>query len=305
MLRLRQRALRFVFHRFISGDPEAITALGFPILLDYPLQPLPRYGEGNAPHPAISAILARDRDAYRATLTSLATFSGQLARVSDKSDKARPDEPVWNNPFFSSLDAVALYSLLGVRKPRRYIEVGSGHSTKFARRAVRDLALATEITSLDPAPRSGVDALCDRVIRQPLENADLSLFDELHEGDFLFIDNSHRVFQNSDATVFFLDVLPRLKPGVVVHIHDIFWPFDYPSHWRARYYSEQYLLAAYLLAGFSRMKVLLPLAYVSSDPSLADLTNSLWREDVFQESFRRYRSLTGGYSGVSFWFEMT
>jgi len=53
------------------------------------------------------------------------------------------------------------------------------------------------------------------------------------------------------------------------------------------------------------MKVLLPLAYVSSDPSLADLTNSLWREEVFQESFRRFRTLTGGYTGVSFWFEMT
>jgi len=303
MSRLRKRALLFAFNRYIRRELEAIKR--FPILLEYPLQPLPRYGEGKPPHPAISAYLARDQDAYRATLTSLSAFSGPLGKVSDKGDKARPGEPFWNNPFFTSLDAITLYSLLGVRKPRRYIEVGSGHSTKFARRAVRDLSLSTEITSLDPAPRSSVDALCDRVIRQPLENADLSLFDELDAGDFLFIDNSHRVFQNSDATVFFLDVLPRLKPGVVVHVHDIFWPFDYPSIWRARYYSEQYVLAAFLLAGFSRMKVLLPLAYVSSDPSLADLTNSLWREDVFQESFRYFRTLTGGYTGVSFWFEMT
>jgi hypothetical protein len=84
---------------------------------------------------------------------------------------------------------------------------------------------------LDPEPRAQIDALCDTSIRRRLEDCDLSMFDQLEAGDILFFDGSHRVFTNSDVTVFFLELMPRLKPGVIVHIHDIFLPC---SSWIAR-----------------------------------------------------------------------
>ena len=78
-------------------------------------------------------------------------------------------------------------------------------------------------------------------MRQPLEAVDASEFGALTAGDVVFFDGSHRVFQNSDVTVFFLEILPALPPGVLVQIHDIFWPVDYPPAWADRYYSEQYM----------------------------------------------------------------
>ncbi len=78
---------------------------------------------------------------------------------------------------------------------------------------------------------------------------DLALFRELQAGDVLFIDSSHRCFMNSDVTVLFLEVLPNLPPGVLVQVHDIFIPYDYPREWVERYYAEQYLLSCYLLLG--------------------------------------------------------
>lgn len=120
----------------------------------------------------------------------------------------------------------------------------------------------------------------------------------------LFFDGSHRIFENSDVTVFFLEILPRLRSGITVHIHDIFLPFDYPRVWRDRHYSEQYLLAAYLLAGYSRIEVLLPLAYLSQHPVTGVLVNKTWEQPLFQRAFARYRQLTGGYIGTSFWLRM-
>jgi hypothetical protein len=122
------------------------------------------------------------------------------------------------------------------------------HSTKFARRAIRDHGLPTRIVSIDPDPRDEIDALCDTAIRESLEQIDLNVVDELERGDIVFIDGSHHCFMNSDVTVFFLDILPRLKPGTLVQFHDLMLPYDYPLEWIERYYSEQYLLAAYLQA---------------------------------------------------------
>jgi hypothetical protein len=76
------------------------------------------------------------------------------------------------------------------------------------------------LTSVDPQPRASIDPLCDCVIRQPLEEVDTGLFEELQPGDFLFIDSSHRAFTNSDVTILFMNLLPSLGNGVVVHLHD-------------------------------------------------------------------------------------
>src|SRR5262249_24729176 len=138
--------------------------------------------------------------------------------------------------FFPGLDVVALYYFLSAFEPTTFLEVGSGNSTMVARRAIRDQRLATTITSIDPMPRANIDGICDVVLREPLENlSDLSIFEQLRAGDILFLDSSHRVFMNSDVSVFFIDILPVLNPGVLVHIHDVFLPDDYPPEWIERY----------------------------------------------------------------------
>ena len=301
----KAKALQAIFDRHMRWRIKDLLHAEYLLTLDYPLRPKPRYGEGKPAHPGIAALLSRNDEAYQIRLSALSRYSGNLMRVAETTQDGALGEPQWDNDYFSALDAIALYGLLGEIKPSRYFEIGSGNSTKFARRAVRDLALTTQVMSVDPNPRAEVDALCDRVIRQPLEDVDATLFDQLEEGDILFVDNSHRVFQNSDVTVFFLEILPRLKPGIVIHIHDVFLPYDYPLNWVHRYYSEQYLLAAFLLAGDRRIQVLLPLAYLSQHPLMSEFVQNTWCDPLFQRSFSRYRHITGGYIGTSFWLMLT
>ncbi len=108
--------------------------------------------------------------------------------------------------------------------------------------------LRTRLASIDPEAREGLDGLSDRVIRRPLERCRPDMFDELGAGDVFFLDSSHRAFQGSDVTVFFLEILPRLKPGVIVHIHDIPYPFEYSADWvyGGRSWNEAYLVRAFL-----------------------------------------------------------
>ena len=162
----------------------------------------------------------------------------------------------------------ALYGFLREREPRQYVEIGSGVSTLCARRAIQDGGLATRITSIDPQPRADVDAACDHVIRAPLEQVDLGLFDDLGEGDIVFMDGSHHALANSDTVAFFLDVLPALPDGVLVGVHDILLPDDYPPEWADFHWSEQYLVAAYLLARGDQVRVELPCSYVHAHSEL-------------------------------------
>jgi hypothetical protein len=270
----------------------------YAVVLEYPIRPVPRYGESKPAHAKLAQLLSAHDGIYREVLLEIGGFLEQLKGIPEHT--AIPSECYWNNTYFSGLDAIALYGLLGWKKPARYFEVGSGNSTKFARRAIQDLGLATTVTSIDPAPRADIDPLCDRIVRQPLEDVDIGIFGQLAAGDVLMIDNSHRAFQNSDVTAFFLDVLPALKPGVFVHLHDIFLPFDYPSLWADRHYSEQYLLAAHLLSN-PDADVILPLAYLSKQEWALSLVNRIWTEPIFQRTFERYRGVTSGYNGVSFW----
>ncbi len=123
-----------------------------------------------------------------------------------------------------------------------------------------------------------------------------AIFDELVSGDILFFDGSHRAFTNSDVTVFFLDVLPRLSPGVLVGIHDIYLPFDYPDDVADRYYSEQYLLAARLLAEGHSARVVLPTAFVAARASRYAGLRQLHE--------RLGEAVTTQLSGSSFWFQI-
>lgn len=201
------------------------------------------------------------------------------------------------------LDLASIYAFVRSRKPSRYLEVGSGSSTRFAARAVRDGRLSTRIVSVDPNPRIEVDQLCSELIRVPLEDADLAPFGALGPGDVVFFDCSHRSFTNSDVTVFFVEVLPTLPPGLLVGVHDIFLPDDYPPTWWERYYSEQYLLSAWLLANPDRIRPVLACRHVSRNPALGTELGELWSHPNLRDAVADWRRMHAGDLGLAFWFE--
>jgi hypothetical protein len=203
-------------------------------------------------------------------------YRESIWQIRDAKAENDPVRPAWNNGFLPGLDMVVIYGMLAHFKPGKYIEIGSGNSTKVAYQAIRDQQLSTEIVSIDPQPRAEIDRLANRIIRKPFEYCDLDLAAELEEGDVLFVDNSHRILPNSDAMVFFLELLPRLKQGVIVHLHDIFLPYDYPQFMCDRFYSEQYGLAFYLLANPRKYSPLLPNYFVFKDPELSAVIAPIW-----------------------------
>jgi hypothetical protein len=247
----------------------------YPILLEYPNNPQCRYGHGKPYHAELYKIINKEREDIRRLLESFLQFEGKLREITLNSSK-KPGDPHWLNGWLPAFDALGIYGMIGSLKPKIYLEVGSGNSTKFARRAINDLNLETRIISIDPQPRAEINSLCDTIIRNRLEDADLSVIDQLNSGDILYIDGSHYCFQNSDVTVAFLDILPRLKPGVIVEFHDISLPFDYPPIWRERYYNEQYMLAAALLFSENKFRILLPNAFISKDAELRSVLDPLW-----------------------------
>jgi predicted O-methyltransferase YrrM len=139
--------------------------------------------------------------------------------------------------WFPSLDAAAAYALVRDRKPKHVVEVGSGHSTRVLAKALGGVG---EILAIDPAPRADIAGLPGvQIVPSTVQAAAPELFDRLGHGDVLFIDSSHILMPGSDVDLLLNRVLPRLPSGVLVHIHDIFLPFDYPPIWGWRAYNEQ------------------------------------------------------------------
>ena len=125
--------------------------------------------------------------------------------------------------LFRALDGAALVGFLLDWEPARYLEIGSGNSTKFARFAIRSANLPTQMTSIDPHPRAEIDAIVDRPIRAKLQSCDPAIFAELLPGDLLFFDGSHLLTMNPTSRCFLGDMAP-LEPGILVHVHDVFCP---------------------------------------------------------------------------------
>lgn len=265
------------------------------LFLEYKVQMKPRHGHGLPPHARLYDIINAHRAEYAAWLEKIRQYKPQLQSIRKADAVQDASQPGWNNGFLPGLDIMALYTVLAELKPRRYVEIGSGNSTKVAHKAKTDLGLKTEIISIDPYPRAEIDHLADQVIRTPFEQLDNAFLRDLNENDVLFVDNSHRVLPNSDATVFFLEVLPELKKGVVVHIHDIYIPYDYPQFMCDRFYSEQYALAAFLLANPQHYIPMLPNYFISEDVELHGLITDMW-EHPNLEGVERH--------GGSFWLKI-
>ena len=158
------------------------------------------------------------------------------------------------NPSYSHFDSAVLYAMLRWLRPRRVIELGSGHSSLVAAQAVRRNAADGSPCTYevhDPFPSVVSEALpgLSALHRTAAQDVPLGLFEELGAGDVLFVDTTHTVKMGSDVNHIVLEVLPRLAPGVAVHVHDVFLPFEYPEGFAAAfglYWAEQYLLQAFL-----------------------------------------------------------
>lgn len=247
------------------------------LFLEYKVDFKPRYGHGKPPHHKLNELIEANRGQYADVLREILLYKDHLQSIKPLTSETNADNPAWNNGFLPGLDIAGIYVMLAKYRPSRYVEVGSGNSTKVAYKAKKEQNLPTEIVSIDPYPRAEIDHLADRIIRQPFEDLDFNpLLEDFKAGDILFIDNSHRILPNSDALVFFLEVLPRLPKGVIVHIHDIYLPYDYPQFMCDRFYSEQYGLAMFLLADPKRYKTILPNYFISEDAALSAVVEPLW-----------------------------
>ncbi|MEM7070547.1 MAG: class I SAM-dependent methyltransferase [Pseudomonadota bacterium] len=165
-------------------------------------------------------------------------------------DHAAPPSPRWQQDWFTGLDGAIAYILVCELKPRRIIEIGSGHSTRFMMQAIFECQNNTQLFTIDPKPRADLRKFAKQKaltwFDTHIQNLDLSLLPRLEKGDFLFVDSSHILMPGSDVDVIFSQIMPSLSHGVYVHFHDIFMPEPYPCQWQWRAYNEQNALALWL-----------------------------------------------------------
>jgi predicted O-methyltransferase YrrM len=198
--------------------------------------------------PALETLDFR-REAQLQLLESFGSLKEELDRI--------PREPTnefeffLGNGSFDETDALILYSMIRHFRPRRMIEVGCGNSTLLAAQAGR-MNGGLDLTCIEPFPSPKLEAGIPgvtRFLREKVQDVPLDVFSELGENDILFIDSSHVSKCGSDVNYLYLRVLPRLAPGVIVHAHDIFLPFEYLKEWVLGlhiFWNEQYLLQAFL-----------------------------------------------------------
>jgi hypothetical protein len=201
-----------------------------------------------------------------------------------------PKQFYLDNHLFDGADALVAYCMVRHFQPRLIIEVGSGFSSLVLGEAAAKNGSST-LTCIEPFPRQflregfpGLRSLFEKEV----QDIDLEFFSQLGSGDVLFIDSSHTVKIGGDVNYLFLEILPRLKQGVIVHVHDIFLPFDYRRDWvmeQFRFWTEQYLLQAFLTFN-SEFEVLMANSYLSH-----------YHQAEFKATFPTLPSCGGG----SFW----
>lgn len=201
----------------------------------------------------------------------------------------------FDNPHFSYADASALFCVMNYFRPQRLIEIGSGFSTCVILDTNRVcLGSRTQILSIEPHAkllRSLIEKSHDAltIIESKLQDTDLEVFDQLSAGDILFIDSTHICKAGSDVNYVIFEILPRIKSGVIVQIHDIHPAFEYPDVWlrEGRAWNEAYLLRAFLEYN-DRFRILLFLSYM---------------QNAHEDWFRHNMPQTLLKKGGSFWME--
>ena len=230
-------SLRGRWRRLALGLPTvlSLTPRGWFIPHRYaPLLPPPGT---QPPYAAIEAVFSRSSAAFEAVMDLIESQAAALYSMRSMLDQS----------WLPALDGAATYALMRDRKPQHVIEIGSGHSTRILAKALGGMG---EILAIDPAPRADIAGLPGvQVVLSTVQAAAPGLFDRLGPGDVLFLDSSHILMPGSDVDLLLNRVLPRLPSGVLVHIHDIFLPFDYPRVWGWRAYNEQLGVVPLLATG--------------------------------------------------------
>ena len=225
----------------------------FPIRNHY-YEPLfvPSQLRGNPSVPRALPGIDWNLDTQIATVGELNEFTSEL--------------PAMPATVFVGADQAFWYAMIRRFRPKRIIEVGSGDSTRIAIEAIAKNGGDCSHICIEPYEQPWLEAKV-KVLRERLEDVDRSLFTGLEANDILFIDSSHVIRPQGDVLIEFLEILPILKPGVIVHVHDIFSPRDYPKRWildEVRFWNEQYLVEAFLSFN-RRWEILVALNYLRHD----------------------------------------
>jgi hypothetical protein len=236
-------------------------------------------------YPALEPLFSARWSAFERVLSAIDDLAPHLRRMGGPAPAPRFDQA-----WFPSLDAAAAYAMVCRARPRRIIEIGSGHSTRFLARAIADHGLATTLLCIDPEPRATLEGLDAYRLETTLQQAPESCFKTLQGGDVLFVDSSHILVPGTDVDWLLNRILPRLVAGVLVHFHDVFLPDPYPDAWAWRGYNEQQAIAPLLQGGAytirfashyvrSRRPELLARGVLAELPlDAAGLESSLWLE---------------------------
>lgn len=211
-----------------------------------------------------------EASAQLAVAREIADYIVELADIPARS--ARPDVYCWDNGFWNNADALVQYGLIRSRKPKRIVEIGCGWSSLLLAQAVerneRETGRRAAVVQIEPHPRRDVLAGLPsdwRLLPVILQRAPLDLFESMGAGDVVFFDGSHCSKVASDVNWFFFRVLPLVSAGTLIHLHDIFFPYDYPAEWvlnRGQSWNEQYILHALLMHN-ARYRVLIANRYLN------------------------------------------
>ncbi len=233
-------SLRGRWRRLALGLPTVLGLAPRGWFIPHRYAPLLPPPGAQPPYPAIEQLFERHAGAFAAMLDAVDRHAAEIEGLKGLTGQS----------WFPALDAAIAYTLVRERKPQRIVEVGSGHSTRILARAECGVG---EILAIDPMPRADIVGLPGvRVVPSTLQTAPSDAFDGLQAGDVLFIDSSHILMPGSDVDILLNRVLPRLPAGALVHIHDIFLPFDYPPIWGWRNYNEQQGVLPLLTSGAYR-----------------------------------------------------
>ncbi len=191
---------------------------------------------------------------FRQVLAGLEKLAPAFQRIVEvEASGAAPRAPRFGQGWFPRLDAAVAYAMVRWLAPKRIVEIGGGHSTRFLARAAADAKLAVRITTIDPEPRAALYELDFEFVRQPVQRANPAIFAPLAAGDVLFVDSSHVAMPGTDVDVILNRVWPALPKGAIVHFHDVFLPDAYPADWAWRGYNEQICLAPLLTSGAAEL----------------------------------------------------
>ena len=182
----------------------------------------------------------------------MALWGAEMADTPLTEKDARPDQYCWFNSAFNPVVGVTYYAMIREFQPKRIVEIGGGYSTLVSTRAALRNG-ATRVECIEPEPPKFLTEKLvglNRLIVSPAQDVPLEIFESLENNDVLFIDSCHVSRIGSEVHRIFFEILPRLQPGVLIHFHDIFLPWDYPRHWLKDlkiFWNEQYLLLAFLM----------------------------------------------------------